>query len=214
MLDVTTLPIGEEPEPGESYLVPCVDLRDIDIPSDAGFEPFKTYQATLDPLPIIGHIHRDPEFRGAGGEDPHIHIDMRFLTDWEFERLWKKPEYHFNNSYHPTFPILPDVLHLPKPHLHPKQCRRRLADFRRMQIGYDGDYAKFEDEMEKHTIKLDHPVCPHHGTPLAGQPVRDGVITCPTHGATWCAKTGCLVRKTTSRSTLQTYVRVVRAVTG
>lgn len=32
--------------------------------------------------------------------------------------------------------------------------------------------------------------CPHRGINLAAVPARDGVITCPGHGLSWCAATG------------------------
>lgn len=200
MREVSSLPIGEEPEVGQVYLVKCLDLREINLPDTTNerMHTFRDNQHHLTSLPIIGNVHTDPEFPGAGGELPHIHMDIRFLTRWEFKTLWGMSPEMARDSYSPSFPILPNNsgVELPTPHLHPKTCNYKIGDYRRLQLAGHKYYSKFEDEMEKHTLNLNKPICPHHGTNLSGQPIRNGSITCPTHGLNFCAKTGALKRKT------------------
>lgn len=189
MLHVTDLAVGQEPEVGGVYLVPCLDLsRSITFMIDV----FERHKKKMVAIPVLGHAHRDPEFTGAGGEELHIHVDMRFLTDWEFTEIWNTQPSYSNSDQGVNFPIVPlaSLSNVPKPHQHPKMCYRKLADFRGVRLGFLHEYDKFQSEMERHTLDLENPVCPHHGTILKGQPVREGVLTCPLHGSTWCAKTG------------------------
>jgi nitrite reductase/ring-hydroxylating ferredoxin subunit len=74
-------------------------------------------------------------------------------------------------------------------------CYRVTPDHAETRLAGD-HYAILEAEMEKHTLKLDKPICPHQGTPLGGIKPKDGIIHCPLHGLGFCSKTGKLVRKT------------------
>lgn len=196
MLQVTDLPMGQEPEVGQVYLVPCVNLAV--VPQHELHTVFHKHQDKLVALPVLGYNHSDPEFRTSGGELPHYHLDIRFVTDFEFEEVWQSSAKRANSTSPINFPIIPTItmMETPTTFLHPKLCFRQLSDFRTMFIGLGYDYSDFEDKMEKHTLNLENPVCPHHGTSLKGQCVRDGVVTCPLHGSTWCATTGKYVRKT------------------
>jgi hypothetical protein len=197
MLPLSDLAVGEEPVVGEVYLVPCVDLSQTYIPEQIS-RSFREHQAKMVAIPVIGTVHTDAEFSGnAAGQHPHIHADVRFLSAWEIQNIWGSDFEAANSEGAAGFPVIPHKwgLVVPKPHLHPKMCERRIADHRRLSQGTSDEYDEFQDRMAKHTLNLEKPICPHHGTPLNGQPIRDGVITCPLHGATFCARTGRYVRK-------------------
>jgi hypothetical protein len=196
-MKLSDLKMGEEPSVGEVYLTPCLDLTGC-THQELPWPSFQSYQKAMHAIPVLGNHHQDPEFRFAGGEKSHYHVDMRFLEELEFKFLWNTTSNYANNNEHVSFPIVP--IHFmknpPKPSLQAKVCFRTLADFSDIRLGQGDDYSDFEDDMEKHTLNLENPVCGHHGTSLKGMCVKNGIVTCPLHGARWSATTGKYVRKT------------------
>lgn len=195
MIALTDLKVGQEPEVGKNYLVPCLNISKIKISDGLAYQ-FKDFLKDMVALPVIGNSHKDPEFRNAGGKEQHWHLDIRFMTEADF-KAWNIP---VNNGLigRFNFPILPmnEIKEQVTTFLRPKTCYRQLCDVSPIRIGEGYDYHNFENEMEKHTIDLENPVCAHHGTSLKSQCVRNGKVTCPLHGAVWDVVTGKFVRKT------------------
>jgi hypothetical protein len=200
MRAISELAFGEEPVVGRPYLVPCVDLsiystQDWDY---CGFRlAFRLRMLTR--IPVIGHSHKDPEFPGAGGEKQHIHLDVRFMNEMELE-VWditKRTLTNDNFNGFPTIPIVPSFADERSltPTLKSRYCKRLMPNYR--EAAFTGEYYQaFEDRFESSKIKLDKPICPHQGTPLGGISAVDGIVSCPTHGLGFCAKSGAMVRKT------------------
>lgn len=145
--------------------------------------------------PIIGNLHTDPEFTGQQAATiKHYHVDMRLLDDklWKF---WGMNDNKFLNSPYGFFPAV-GILNesLTEKDERPFVCQRSFPDYRKVHLHTNG-MQDVESKFKDHIIKLDKPICPHHGAPLGNVPIRDGVLTCPLHGLNWCSKTGKLLPK-------------------
>lgn len=198
MRPISELAFGEEAVIGETYLVPCMNLVGLTYaqPHSANSEYLK-HAHLLTEVPVIGTAHTDPEFPGCGGETMHVHVDTRFMTATHLA-AWRLSEYSFLDSAKmPSIPIVPTTADnkYPSTFLHAMVCKRPTPNHAETTLCGPG-YEEFEDSIEGAVLKLDHPVCPHQGTPLNGIAAINGRIHCPTHGLGFCAASGKMIRKT------------------
>lgn len=146
--------LAGEPVVGRFYLVPCV----LEVHTRTGWRP------------VIGPLHDDIEplnfpFR-------HWHYDHRFVSAAQHQEM--------GLSYHPLPRALAYVAHENRvilgPQLMRRKCRRQQPEFpnvvlvKTLELHYKG--AQLSDCLR----------CPHRGFSLKGQPVKNGVVTCPGHG--------------------------------
>lgn len=167
------------PVVGESYMVPCVLIREFN-----GHEPFH--------LPVFGDWHNDKDF-GQNDFD-HYHIDTRFVTEQELE--W------FNLSGALNIQYLSGVCAINVTTMRdrgvyedakeiPRVCLRELGQSTTFSIHENGVLKNLSKQLMQKNFKLDDKcrVCPHKGTSLQGISPVNGVILCPVHAMRFDAKT-------------------------
>lgn len=168
--------IGDVDNPiiGQSYLVPCVLVNA--PPSMNGHW-----------WPIIGAIHHDKEI---GVEKRHVHLDFRFIKQ---DHLISDSRVIWANQ------VISDT------ELRKRKCYRlRIPfptheDYRQMYEtrGQAAFLRRVENLLANERIDTAKMICPHRGISLRGQPIVDGCVVCPGHGACWNVLTGQLVRRVT-----------------
>lgn len=145
---------------GETYLVPCTNLK--------GFLSIN--------IPVLSISHSD-----ENNSSDHLHIDHRFISDDDLVSMDQYPmltvrqiinKESLNISILPTFKQKDLVTELPK------VCLRRFFfedDILNVVFFIDGI-----KEMPNTEIKCGR--CPHRGTYLKNIKPAFGQITCPAHG--------------------------------
>jgi hypothetical protein len=186
------LELKAPPVIGQKYLVPCMKV----------FYEF---------VPVFGPAHSDPEL-----DNPvqHIHLDIRFLTDKDIERLTHgdsradltKNETNFITN----IPVVGVTVKNPEIIEKKKLCVRECLDLRGYETPLGGTLKRhipdaelnevMENQQEHKILNLSCKICPHRGFPLNSVPVYDSVVVCPGHGLQWCVKTGKLIRRTGAAS--------------
>lgn len=160
------------PEPcviGRYYRVPCVNV------------PFwKTW------VPVFGPLHEDKEI--VNFPEEHWHIDWRFASAAFIAKRTRPGAVHGQvvSQKNTTGGIV----------IRRMKCKREMPEF--VTHPYQGKEVYWLRELEEaHAdarLKCGM-ICPHRGLPLAGCPVKDGVVVCPGHGLAWNVDTGELVRR-------------------
>lgn len=164
-------PPVESSEPvkvGRYYSVPCVFVA--------------PWNRTL---PIMGPLHEDREV--IGFEEDHWHIDWRFVDTQWYRDAGKFSVRHGKviSAKNAGGPVVRRNL----------KCKREMPEFPAQVRGNQVHWlSKLEDVFAGTRLKTGM-VCPHRGIPLAGCPVKNGVVVCPGHGLAWCAATGELLRR-------------------
>lgn len=160
------------PEPcviGRYYRVPCVD-----VPMWNGM------------VPVFGPLHEDREIIGFPEE--HWHIDWRFVPSAFIDQRTSRGVVHglvvsWKNARGGIVMLR-------------RKCRREMPDF--PTHPHSGREVFWLRDLEANhrgaRLKCGR-ICPHRGLPLAGCPVKDGVVVCPGHGLAWNVDTGELVRR-------------------
>lgn len=157
----------ERPEIGRVYLVRCV-----------WFGPY--YRSPW--LPIIGPLHEDADI---GMPSLHYHYDLRFFTQWQYER--KEAE-----SFSPVI----SRVHVGKAGEEKIISIRRKRMWREMPVfpthGPTGNPGEFIIALEKQFLrrKMDCRTCPHRGMPLDQLPREGDLVVCNGHGLRWNTRTG------------------------
>lgn len=177
---------------GQTYLVPCVKIR-----NGHGIDDMPPGW-----WPTIGPEHEDAEIIKFTSR--HIHLDGRFL-------LTEQLDGRLGGCYtlreilgaplcttDPTGRDLPITCRPLKFEFRPLECLRPMPDwdqlFAHLGVSAPPWMADLEKAFAKQWIKRDCRTCPHRGMPLASVPVAaDGGVTCPGHGLRWHAETGHLM---------------------
>lgn len=154
---------------GRFYRVPCVQTA-----KPLFGKPVGTW------IPVIGPEHEDAEF--IEFPEVHWHIDWRFVSARSFE--WYSDDWRVLNwpiSMKNTSGIVArKLLRCKRPM--PVHDQSRIPWLRQLEAAYA------DCSLPKSMI------CPHRGLPLAGCPIRNGVVICPGHALAWNVETGGLVR--------------------
>lgn len=155
---------------GKFYSVPCV----------------KSQWQWMPTVPILGPMHEDREI--IDFPEHHYHIDWRFVSAraWQ-RRLSASPGKGKSNGH--------KVLGLPISErnicsdvfMHRLLCKREMPEF-----PLSAWLTELEPLYASRRLTEDF-VCPHRGIPLAGCPVKNGVVICPGHGLAWNVETRKLV---------------------
>lgn len=152
---------------GKYYAVPCI--KNPPWPSAGRW------------LPIIGPLHEDAEI--VKFEYLHWHIDWRFVSG----RFLSSTDSVSRRSVLARVLVL-DVFH--EVIIRKMKCKRAMPEFPNASW-----LVELEPLFARCRLSRDL-VCPHRGIPLAGCPVKDGLVVCPGHGLRWNVTTGELKRTT------------------
>ena len=155
---------------GEIFMVPCIvrkgTIDEIEmLNDDVVFIPEKIIFVT----PIINHWHNDKE---NGQQEPHYHIDYRFLRHnkkGDFPKITNRDKrYCFGEKT--RFPKNPNetLLYIQLPVIN--------EDFRGKT-----SVSLISKSKLKHKCVYKGK-CPHRGYDLSQVPPENGIITCPLHG--------------------------------
>jgi hypothetical protein len=137
-------------------------------------------------IPVITPGHVDPEL---GVEIEHFHFDFRFIG----KALWKivanrRPPgsagslgYLYSAEWADEGPT--------------EQVKRCLWEAVTFPHGRSAGSPTnvLEPRYADQILKPNCLICPHRGTYLGDQPVRNGARICPAHGLAWCAETGRMI---------------------
>lgn len=128
-------------------------------------------------LPLFGPLHSDEL------ETPHIHVDLRFVSDQYLAQRSLPPQLRVV-----VFPSLPEG-HTYAPIVNrPFICMREWPTF-----PYKVASAIPIFEVEMCNKKMVNMTCPHRGASLESCPIVNDEVVCPIHGLKWNTKTGDLV---------------------
>lgn len=140
--------------------------------------------------PVLGPKHEDTEIIHFSHH--HYHIDWRFVSQSDFERLCQRRAGHYGTVLHEGG-TNPDGL--PPAEMRRRKCLRTFESV--------GSYPRapwlLELEAKYAKSRITNLICPHRGISLEGC-ARDGdVVTCPGHGLRWNVKTFELMRSAGDR---------------
>lgn len=166
--------LREEPVVGETYYV----LSYEDNSFVGGFAP------------VLGTVHEDRAY--GFGSDRHIHVDLRFLAQRDFDRWAENAERQKCQPY--------DIIRLSagtcdafgQPQSRPMVCQRRVEAYRRAS---DSPTHVLDGHFNKAKLDMKRLRCPHHGTALGSMPCVEAngcrrAVVCPSHGLAWDRETG------------------------
>ena len=197
----TITELTQPPVVGQWYLVPCVRYW---------------WGGRLAWWPVIGPKHDDAEHLAF--EQPHYHIDRRFLTRADFRRGgWRATRRHVREGRQPWYPadtafaasplserpareevgVMVDGP-LPPPVLKRRRCL--VADVGFPTIERAGEkFERFHAAYKGRRCGRDadgHLICPHKGARLSSLAAdRNGIVTCPLHGLAVNVWTGVVVKR-------------------
>lgn len=165
--------LREPPVEGRSYLVPAISYP---------------YFGAMDVWPVFGPMHTDVEFLHF--PHAHYHVDARFLTARQHQRLLTHAEWGGIETVVGRWPLKTMGTALPtgRPGLIRRRCRR---------AGY-GHAFQNNPTIEAMRAHYGHPapavrladgrvLCPHRKADLTQLPPDDaGNVLCPLHGLKVC----------------------------
>ena len=163
--------LREPPIPGRFYLVPVISY---------------TYCGNKGDWPVLGPLHTDREHFNF--PDPHYHVDPRFLTAQQVERVTRHYAYwnHSIEAITGGAPLCDRRTPLPKgrPALKRRKCRSVQIVYahgsRPQVLGLRADYPDPAQPIRKPDGRL---LCPHRKVDLSSLvPDADGIVTCPLYG--------------------------------
>ena len=163
-----------EPVVGKVYLVPC----------------FEHFWFNTGIGPVLGSFHDDSKF--GFGQIPHLHPDLRFLTDVDYDSLVKFQEKNSKKGEISEFIFFKDRGSLT---LRPMKCRRLVGPYVRSS---NSPAAVLDNHFKAARLNLCRLRCPHKGTHLGSMPkchtlYGDKAVVCPSHGLAWSLKSGKMI---------------------
>jgi hypothetical protein len=174
----SVLRLSEPPVVGRTYLVPCVV---------AGFHH--------EYLPVQTEFPHDDASNGFG-DQPHYHVDYRFLPqDWydrylANEEVGGKP----SNLWLLVFWQI-RLAGLGDTTMRAMECLREAPPPASLDTYFGFMLERLEPKFKDATLPACKK-CPHKGTPLGSYREVNGVLLCPGHGLSWDAKTGRMIPRT------------------
>ena len=140
-------------------------------------------------VPVLGPEHEDAEH--IRFPQQHYHVDARFLSNREFDRLSKGP-YGPAEVYRHVLTsgrsLCDDLTMIG---LRRRKCLRRWPV-------YPAGTPKWINALSaaySHARMGANRICPHRGADLSTMVVTDGCVTCPLHGLKWNIATGRVVER-------------------
>lgn len=165
-------------EVGKYYRVRCAEMKSTS-------SEYKMY------VPIIGQLHRDPQF-GKGGELPHYHVDGRFAREgcsynhYEVDGMGRTNvvvpnNYDANYLYHFTGKIVQKKI----------KCKRTTTGLIPPIVGWKGEETTwvkwYKDQIGKSCAGKR---CPHLGHAMHEV---NGRLVCPLHNLQGCKETEVII---------------------
>lgn len=132
--------------------------------------------------PVIGPRHNDKDIIGFKPE--HYHLDVRFVPQRVIAATFRADIYldFFKGPLHEVSSPLVNRR---------RRLKRQMPEYPMVKMRWHED---LETCFRAHVLGK-RMLCPHRGVPLKGQPVRDGIVTCPAHGLQWNVASGRLVER-------------------